>query len=87
MDDFPQQIQEKILELFQSGSTVREIAKEVGIEPRPILLYLTKRGFWSEFCSDCVLKRCFDCRGLEELGKPLDAQDKKRLIAGLRGGV
>ena len=76
--------EEKLIKLFSLGKTVQEISEATGIEKRDILLHLTKRGLWSTYCSDCVLKQCFDCRGLSELGKPISVQDEIDLIATMK---
>lgn len=73
--------QDSIVKLFRRDLTVNEISEATGIAPREVLLFLTARGYWSKFCSDCSLKRCYDCRGLAELGQPISAQDTIDLIA------
>ena len=84
MTTIPQQDQELILNLFKSQKTVREIAEATGYDKREILLFLTGIGKWSQYCSTCVLKRCYDCKGLEELGKPISVQDEIDLLARLK---
>jgi len=81
METIPRETQAKILELFRKEKTVSEIATLIGYEKKEILLWLTKSGFWSKYCSECVLKRCYDCRGLSELGKPVGIQDQIDLIS------
>lgn len=76
--------QSKTLDLFKAGKTAREIAQEVGYGEQDVLLYLTGMGLWSKYCSTCVLKRCFDCKGLEEFGKPISIQDAIDLKASIK---
>lgn len=73
-----------IIELFRAGQTVNEIAERVQQDAHQILLFLTAKGFWSEYCSGCEIKRCYDCKGLAELGKPISIQDRIDIIARLR---
>ena len=63
------------IELFKQGKTVREISDKIGYGSQDILVFLTGKGLWSIYCSGCVLKRCYDCPGLSELGRPLGVQD------------
>ncbi len=72
----------EILKLFREKFTVNQIAarlfvlKQIKIDPKEILLFLTKEGCWSRFCSSCVIKDCYNCKGLEEFGKPISVQDR-----------
>jgi len=84
METIPQEVQQEIMLLFKQQKTVREIAEITGHDKRDILLYLTKLGKWSAYCSGCVLKRCYDCKGLEELGKPISIQDEIDFLAMLK---
>jgi len=76
--------QHLVMSLYHANATVNEIAQKTSLDPNAILLYLTRRGLWSEYCSECVIKRCYDCRGLSELGKPLSVQDEINLLATLK---
>jgi hypothetical protein len=84
MYSIPSESQGVIVRLFKAGHTVNEIASETRIDKDKILLFLTRIGYWSQYCSDCTVKRCYDCRGLQELGKPLSVQDKIDLMADLK---
>jgi hypothetical protein len=79
-----QEQQQAVVSLYHANATVNEIAQKTGLDPKAVLFYLTGQGLWSEFCSGCVLKRCYDCRGLSELGKPISIQDEVNLLATLR---
>ena len=83
----PSDVQDQIIKLFKEGKTVREMEDATKYDKKDILLFLTGSGLWSKYCSTCVLKRCFDCPGLEELGKPLGAQDQIDLLANLKREV
>ena len=78
------EIGKKIISLFKKNLTVNEIANKTGVSAKNILLWLTSKGFWSQYCSSCMLKRCYECRGLQELGKPISTQDQIDLIANFR---
>ena len=84
MDIIAKESEQEVIRLFRTGKTVREIAEATKIDKREILLHLTKLGLWSKYCSECVLKRCYDCKGLSELGKPVGIQDKIDLIVDLK---
>lgn len=79
--DFPPQIETEILNRFSKHHTVNQIASELGLEPDEVLRFLTKRGKWSEFCGECKIKRCFDCKDLAELGQPIQIQDQVNFLA------
>lgn len=85
MDVLPLEIQQEIVVLFKKDKTVREIAALTGYDEKEVLLWLTKNGYWSKYCSECVLKRCYDCKGLYELGQPIGVQDQIDLKVTLGG--
>lgn len=72
------------IDLFKQGKTVREISNQIGYTSQDILVFLTGKGLWSIYCSGCVLKRCYDCPGLSELGKPIGVQDVINLKASIK---
>lgn len=76
-----------ILKLFREKFTVNQIAEKTSIGRKDILLFLTKKGFWSEFCSSCAIKNCYNCKGLEELGRPISVQDRIDLIARMKNAT
>ena len=84
MDTITKASEQEIIRLFRADKTVREIAEATKIDKREILLHLTKLGLWSKYCSECVLKRCYDCKGLSELGQPIGVQDQIDLIVELK---
>ena len=71
----------EIIALFNKNCTVREIANRTRIDKQIILEFLTKENHWSNNCSGCSIKRCYDCPGLSELGKPISIQDRINFIA------
>lgn len=73
-----------MFDLFRQGKTVREISTETGLDEKEILLTLTKSGLWSPYCSECVVKRCYECKGLSELGKTVSIQDSIDAVAALK---
>lgn len=84
MDTIPSSMQQEIIVLFKKNKTVREIADVTGFDKQAILEFLTKEGYWSVNCSGCVVKRCYDCIGLYELGKPISIQDRINFIAEMK---
>lgn len=80
----PTDVQHEIIVLFKEEKTMREISELMGYDKQVILEFLTKKGYWSNNCSGCRLKRCYDCRGLEELGRPVSIQDQINFIAGTK---
>ena len=84
METIPSTMQQEVIVLFKKDKTVREIADATGFDKQDILRFLTKEGYWSEYCSECVVKRCYDCPGLSELGKPISIQDRINLIAKMK---
>ena len=85
MREMPVEVQREVLKLFHKGKTVREISDVVRQDKKDVLIFLTKLGHWSEYCSNCVLKKCYDCRGLKEIGQPKPVQDQIDLAARLKG--
>lgn len=77
----PTDVQHEIIVLFHKDKTVREISELLGYDRQEILYFLTKKGYWSDNCSECQVKRCYDCPGLEELGRPISVQDRINFIA------
>ncbi len=77
-------VQYELVVLFNKNKTVTEIAERLGYNKQDVLEFLTKEGYYSENCSGCVVKRCYECPGLSELGKPISIQDQINLIAKLR---
>ncbi len=71
----------ELLKLFQEKFTVNQIAEKTKVDKKEILLFLTKENCWSQFCSSCVIKDCYNCKGLEEFGKPISVQDRIDFIA------
>ena len=86
METLPQEVQQAATLLFKQKKTIQEISELTGYDQKEILLYLTKIGCWSQYCSTCVIKRCYDCKGLEELGKPVSVQDQIDFIARSKNG-
>ncbi len=84
METIPSSMQQEIIVLFKKDKTVREIEELTGFNKQDVLLFLTKEGYWSENCSGCVVKRCYDCPGLSELGKPISTQDRIDFIARMK---
>ena len=84
MDTISSGMQQEIIVLFKKNKTVREIAGVTRFDQQTILEFLTKEGYWSKNCSECVVKRCYDCPGLSELGKPVSIQDQIDVIAKLK---
>lgn len=84
MDTIPSNMQQEVILLFKKDKTAREIAELTGFDKQDILEFLTKKGYWSDNCSECVVKRCYDCIGLSELGRPISIQDRIDLIAKLK---
>lgn len=80
----PLVVQHEILILFKNDKTAREIAELLGYDKQDVLSFLTKKGYWSDNCSECNVKRCYDCPGLEELGRPISIQDRINLIARMK---
>ena len=80
----PTDVQHEIVVLFRRDKTVREISELLGYDKQEILAFLTKKGYWSDNCSGCSLKRCYDCRGLEELGRPISVQDRINFLARMK---
>lgn len=81
MEVIPALLQQEIIVLFKQDKTAREIAERTGFTKEDILFFLTKESHWSKYCSSCVLKRCYDCQGLQELGKPVSIQDRINFMA------
>lgn len=81
MVTIPMDVQHEIIVLFKKDNTVREISELLGYDKQDILFFLTKKGYWSDNCSGCTIKRCYDCMGLEELGRPVSVQDRINFIA------
>ena len=77
-------VQQEIIVLFKKNNTVTEIAEQTEYSKQDVLEFLTKEGYYSENCSGCVVKRCYECPGLSELGRPISIQDQINLIAKLR---
>ena len=75
------------LKLFYKKFTVNQIAEKINVSSKEILLFLTKEGCWSKFCSSCVLKDCYNCKGLEEFGKPISVQDRIDFIARVKNAT
>lgn len=75
------------LKLFHKKFTVNQIADKTDVNSKEILLFLTKEDCWSKFCSSCVIKDCYNCQGLEELGKPISVQDRIDFIAGVKNAT
>ena len=73
-----------IVKLFSEGLTVNQIAEKTNTSKQDILLFLTREGHWSKFCSSCTIKNCYNCKGLEEFGKPISMQDHIDLIANMK---
>ncbi|KKN01810.1 hypothetical protein LCGC14_1123920 [marine sediment metagenome] len=71
----------EILKLFREMFTVNQIAEKTNVDRKEILLFLTKEGHWSKACSSCVIKDCYNCKGLEEFGKTISIQDRIDFIA------
>lgn len=84
MEIIPSCTRQEIIVLFKKDKTAREISKITGFDKENILEFLTKEGYWSENCSGCVVKRCYDCPGLSELGRPISTQDRIDLIAEMK---
>jgi len=84
METIPSSMEQEIIALFKTDKTAREIAELTGFDKQVILEFLTKKGYWSEYCSECVVKRCYDCPGLNTLGRPVSIQDRIDLIAKMR---
>ena len=84
MEIIPSIVQQEIIVLFKKDKTVREIAELTRFDKKQVLEFLTKNGYWSENCSECVVKRCYDCPGLSELGKPISIQDQINIIARMK---
>jgi len=80
----PVSVRQEIIILFEQRKTVNEIATLTGFDAQTILEFLTKEGYWSENCSGCTIKRCYDCPGLEELGRPVSIQDRIDFIARMK---
>ena len=80
----PLTVQHELIVLFKKDKTVSEIAELTGIDKQTILEFLTKAGYWSDNCSECTVKRCYDCRGLESLGRPISTQDRIDFIARMK---
>jgi len=76
MGVIPLEIQQAIISLFRKDKTVQEIAELTGYDKKEILFWLTKNGYWSKYCGECVLKGCYGCKGLYELGCPIGIQDQ-----------
>ena len=77
----------EIIMLFKTGLTVNEIARRTGDDAHAILLFLTRQGYWSKYCSECVVRKCGDCRGFAELGRPISVQDQIDALAKLNRGA
>ena len=75
------------LKLFHKKFTVNQIAEKTDVDSKEILLFLTKEGCWSQFCSSCVIKDCYNCRGLQEFGKPISVQDRIDFIARMKNAT
>lgn len=84
MITIPTDVQSEIFALFQKNRTVREIAKQLGYDKQDVLEFLTKKGYWSDNCIECTIKRCYDCPGLEALGRPVSIQDRIDFIARMK---
>ena len=87
MDIIPSSMQQEIIILFKKDKTAREIAELTGFDKQTVLEFLTKENYWSEYCSGCTVKRCYDCSGLRELGKPISMQDQIDLIARMKNAT
>lgn len=57
-----------IRQLFQKGKTANQIAERTKYSPNTVLLFLTNDGFYSDGCSTCTVKRCYECPGLKYFG-------------------
>ncbi len=84
MEALSSSVHQEIIVLFKEDKTVHEIAELLKLYKQDVLLFLTKEGYWSENCSECVVKRCYECPGLSELGKPISTQDRIDLIARMK---
>lgn len=84
MDTIPSTIWQKVVTLFHQSKTTREIGELTGINKQTILELLTKKSYWSKYCSECTIKRCYDCPGLSKLGKPVSIQDQIDVIASMK---
>ena len=84
MEALSSSVHQEIIVLFKEDKTVHEIAELLKLYKQDVLLFLTKEGYWSENCSGCVVKRCYECPGLSELGKPISTQDRIDLIARMK---
>lgn len=84
MVTIPSSMQQEIVILFKKNETVRTIAELTGFDKQDILEFLTKEGHWSDNCSECVVKYCYDCPGLSELGRPISTQDRINAIARMK---
>ena len=80
----PVSVRDEIIVLFKKRHTIREIADLTGFNKQTILEFLTKEGYWSQNCSSCVIKRCYDCTGLEEFGRPVSVQDRIDFLARMK---
>lgn len=81
MTTFSPVLKTEILRLFYDMLTVNQIAEKTHTDNKEILLFLTKEGHWSKVCSSCVIKDCYNCKGLEEFGKTISVQDRIDFIA------
>lgn len=84
MPVIPVSIRQEVIVLFKKRNTVREIADLTGFDKQIILEFLTKEGYWTENCIECKIKRCYDCPGLEELGRPVSIQDRIDFLARMK---
>jgi len=81
------QEQDVVVRLFNKRLTVNQISEALKVDEKEVLSFLTAQGYWSKYCSGCVIKNCYNCPGLQDLGKPITIQDRIDFIARVKNAT